>query len=699
MARAPVTGLLSQYAKNAGGAAASSYWLKFYNVNTTTQKSIYTAITAGSTLSKCTLNSRGEPISNQADDDSTFIPYVDGDYDAYLYETEADADANNTIAAVFLGRHETLPESLGDVALLQFATVNALISKTSLNYSETIDWSDYLGRKVSTVVHNTTSNAGDAEYVITNVNPGNLSTLIGGIWVGANHDLGGGYYAKMVIAGPVLVSQCGASFDGSDDAPAILSADATGEFIIDGPVYIDTNTTLTNKFSALFGRGVEITKGLGVSFLTPANAVVWAEWFGAVPDYNYTTKTGTNNGPKFRSALNTGSNVMIGVGSFGLEGTLQGNKMQVLSGFGNPQRGSKEEPSMTELIWMDDVDGISTDDNDANGFVVKELVMRADYQQANFTSTKTGLKFGVDGASGGTSSQIKCKAENILIINFFVGVGVHGFGYETILDNVLVSNFIDYGFRVTDQSNIVTLRDCGALNGVILGGGLDCRGLYVSEAHQVAAYTFRSENNRVGIEVANGGSLYVSNSYSEGNRIIDYLVNNEDTQLVIDSYRVFHENEGATTAAIFSLGASAVNTSFVARNGSIKVTKGAVGGDNNLTQMFQNSSTDANCYNEFTDIAWNAVGPLWTGYGPNKLTLRSLPHLEVGRRGYGSTASVSTIKTTVSGAPADAAFTLTNYDGTTQLVGKGIGARAIRMDASTVDFYYYDGAAWQTSNK
>ena len=53
------------------------------------------------------------------------------------------------------------------------------------------------GQTVTTKYNNTTSLSGGATYSITSTNPGNLSTLVSGVWVGANHDLGGGYYAKI----------------------------------------------------------------------------------------------------------------------------------------------------------------------------------------------------------------------------------------------------------------------------------------------------------------------------------------------------------------------------------------------------------------------------------------------------------------------------------------------------------------------
>lgn len=79
---------------------------------------------------------------------------------------------------------------------LSFSTVDTLKSRVNVNGATITDWGDFLGQKVSTVVNNTINNDGGSDYIITSVNPGNLSTLVNGIWEGENHDLGGGFYAK-----------------------------------------------------------------------------------------------------------------------------------------------------------------------------------------------------------------------------------------------------------------------------------------------------------------------------------------------------------------------------------------------------------------------------------------------------------------------------------------------------------------------
>lgn len=222
MARRPTTGLLAQYAKNAGGASAAGYWLKFFSATygaSTSPITMYTQQTGGVGLAKCKLNTRGEPISDSLDDDSTFIPYIDGDWDAYIFFTEADADANNTVNSIYLGTNVQAADDL--LSNLQFATVATLKTGDALNRDSTVDFSDYVGRKVTTVVNNTTSNKGGAGYIIKTAAQvtadGDVIDGYGNHWL-----LGGTAYAAILIpsASGVDVFSFGfISGSGNDNSP------------------------------------------------------------------------------------------------------------------------------------------------------------------------------------------------------------------------------------------------------------------------------------------------------------------------------------------------------------------------------------------------------------------------------------------------------------------------------------------------
>ena len=153
---------------------------------------------------------------------------ADGYLDRYIesgpYDLRVVSGLDETTYPDFLAVDDIIVS--GPSGDLQFSDVANLKSATPLNQkSYKVNWAGQLGRKVSTVVHNTTSNEGGADYVIVNVNPGNLSTLVGGIWVGANHDLGSGFYAKLNFNGSPKAVELGVVSDGAyDDYAAMVIA-------------------------------------------------------------------------------------------------------------------------------------------------------------------------------------------------------------------------------------------------------------------------------------------------------------------------------------------------------------------------------------------------------------------------------------------------------------------------------------------
>ena len=156
----------------------------------------------------------------------------------------------------------------GPYGQLRFSDVANMKAGTPINQrSYKLDWDNYLGDKVSVVVNNTTSNTGSAEYVITNVNPGNLSTLVGGIWAGANHDLGGGYYAALKTYDDLDIFEYGgvADYDyitetGTDNT-AVIQALFDMAFIIsqrsgaDAEEPLETNYKTTSRIEINAGKG------------------------------------------------------------------------------------------------------------------------------------------------------------------------------------------------------------------------------------------------------------------------------------------------------------------------------------------------------------------------------------------------------------------------------------------------------------
>jgi hypothetical protein len=76
-----------------------TYWLKAYLPGSTTPKLLAIELTAATTFAKLQLNVDGFFKSAGG---ALITPYVEGAYDAYLFQTEAEADANNTAGAVRL---------------------------------------------------------------------------------------------------------------------------------------------------------------------------------------------------------------------------------------------------------------------------------------------------------------------------------------------------------------------------------------------------------------------------------------------------------------------------------------------------------------------------------------------------------------------------------------------------------------------
>ena len=162
----------------------------------------YAVITAEGSYSVAAYEAQGSNMGQLA----FYIPNNDGIFDA------------SNITVVIHGVEKNLNtylQGLNDY-LVEFATVAELKAGNSLNGGTVVNFPSLVGLRVSVVSNNSISGKGGADYVITNVDPGNLSTLVSGNWVGANHDLGGGFYAKLIYGGTIFTSNFGA--DGYDQA-------------------------------------------------------------------------------------------------------------------------------------------------------------------------------------------------------------------------------------------------------------------------------------------------------------------------------------------------------------------------------------------------------------------------------------------------------------------------------------------------
>ena len=135
MAYTPVSGIATQYSTDSN-ELASGYWLKFYVSNTSTPLSMATDYTGNVLLVKCKLNTAGFPITDVGDNTSVFIPYVNQSYRLVIFRTEADADANNTAAALVNVSHVAaiVFDSLLDAAVSS-AAASAVTASTKADES------------------------------------------------------------------------------------------------------------------------------------------------------------------------------------------------------------------------------------------------------------------------------------------------------------------------------------------------------------------------------------------------------------------------------------------------------------------------------------------------------------------------------------------------------------------------------------
>ncbi len=166
-------------------------WLKAYEPGTTTPKSMALDSGGVTQVAKLQLNADGFLASAG---DALVIPYIDGNYDLWLFPTEDEADTNDTNNAIRLADDiNSLNTSLiNDLSqAYEFATVALMIAST-ITFP--------VGKKLETLGYYATGDGGGAEYVQT---------------AGATPDIGspamvGGGHAALQVFGEIIPKQWGA---------------------------------------------------------------------------------------------------------------------------------------------------------------------------------------------------------------------------------------------------------------------------------------------------------------------------------------------------------------------------------------------------------------------------------------------------------------------------------------------------------
>lgn len=127
MAFTPVGFLAPQYENY------PNYWLKFYQPSTTTPIAMATDATGATTLAKSRVNLDGFLVT---DGGSIFIPYLETAYDAYLFPSEDEADANTTVNAIRVANN-VLPNSINESDITEDVSINIAAMKLKSLPSDT----------------------------------------------------------------------------------------------------------------------------------------------------------------------------------------------------------------------------------------------------------------------------------------------------------------------------------------------------------------------------------------------------------------------------------------------------------------------------------------------------------------------------------------------------------------------------------
>ncbi len=170
-------------------------WIKFYEPGTTTAKIIYLDSSGASLAAKVQINTEGFIVSAGA---AIVVPYVDGSYDAYIFATEADADANDTSGA------ERIADGItGSASDIQAFDNIAVMTSTNLTVGQLVRCKRYYsgGDLVEGLVY---------EIQATQVVDGYV-----------DHALANGNVAILSEQSEIKTSQAGASSTISDNAPHI----------------------------------------------------------------------------------------------------------------------------------------------------------------------------------------------------------------------------------------------------------------------------------------------------------------------------------------------------------------------------------------------------------------------------------------------------------------------------------------------
>jgi len=200
MALAPVQ-LISDFMED-----YPNYWLKFYEQGTTTPLAMAIDSSGSPTVAKAEISAGPTPPLGliKTAGNATFIPYLEEAYDAFLFPTEAEADANDTVNAIQIANDVSFLQSLPSEVAATFGTVALMAASTDL----------VPGDVVGTAGYTTAGDGAGSDYIIAG--PQSVDEIIDHTLANSNVAL------RNIIRGDVAVFP----------TVAAMVADATGALSI-----------------------------------------------------------------------------------------------------------------------------------------------------------------------------------------------------------------------------------------------------------------------------------------------------------------------------------------------------------------------------------------------------------------------------------------------------------------------------------
>jgi hypothetical protein len=236
-----------------------NWWLKAYEQGTTTPLAMAIDSSGSPTVAKAEISAGPTPPLGliKTAGNVTFIPYIDEAYDLYIFPTEAEADANDTVNAIQLADDvdflQLLPNQVGGVIVAGMVANTVLI----------------VGDFVNTVGHQSNGDGGDNQYEI----------VAGGTGADDNFlfiDLDNGLQAKGLFPGDIYW----AAQAGNDSAALQVALNTTATLGVQ--LSINTDYDLSSASTITIPATANVVCDEGVVFTGTGSATGVFESIGTV---------------------------------------------------------------------------------------------------------------------------------------------------------------------------------------------------------------------------------------------------------------------------------------------------------------------------------------------------------------------------------------------------------------------------------